>query len=500
MNSGVFVGIDHGGSTTTSLVFDPDRGKLSSHSVSMPKSTPGIGLVEHRPDDFIDTSMASANGALAQAGLSWADVCGIGIANQGETSIAWSSETGLPLGPALSWEDKRTQGICDALARDGVGALVKERTGVVLNPYFSAAKFKWLKENIAKAANAAKSGTLRMGGTDSFLIHHLTGGEVHVTEPGTASRTALFNLHNLEWDRDLVDAFGLTIAELPQVIPSCGDFGLADHESFGGARVAITANVVDAHAALFAQGCTDNSTLKATYGTGAFIEVNTGRDLVPPDGIIPAFVAWTIAGQTDFTLEGGVFSVGSAIDWAVRVGLLPSAAESANFAFSVPDSGGVSMVPCLSGLSAPHWLPLARGGLNGLGLDTRPGHIARALLDGIAFQCADVIRALDAKTGGSVREIRADGGPSRNPYLMQRQADLLNMPISVSLEPDMTGLGAACLAAIGAGQMTPDDVRSLGIAHKIHEPAMGGDERESLWSEWNFQVQATIDQTTRYNQ
>lgn len=496
MDGGVFIGIDHGGSTTTSLVFDPDKGKLASHSVRMPKSTPGIGLVEHKPDEFVDTSMASANKALAEAGLSWSDVKGIGIANQGETSMAWSSETNLPVGPAISWEDKRTQDICDALAAKGVDELVRDRTGVVLDPYFSASKFKWLKEQVPEVAEVAASNALRLGGTDSYLIHRLTNGAVHATEPGTASRTALFNIKTLDWDADLFEAFGLSRAELPDVLASNGDFGIAQHVSFDGARVPITGNVVDAHAALFAQGCIDNRSVKATYGTGAFIEVNTSDQRVTPDGNIPVFVGWDIDGKVDFTIEGGVFSVGSAIDWAVNVGLLPSAPASADLAKSVPDRGGVFMVPCLSGLSAPYWETSARGVLNGLGLDTQPGHIARALLDGIAFQCADIIRALDDKTGGTILEVCADGGPTRNPYLMQRQADLLNMPVSVSLEPDMTALGAAYFAALGAGAMTSAELLSRGVEKQVYEPTMSNDQRESRWAEWRCQVQAVCETTT----
>jgi glycerol kinase len=371
----------------------------------------------------------SANKALDEAGLAWNDVAGIGIANQGETSMAWSSQTGLPIGPA-------------------------------------------------------NSGTLRLGGTDSYLIHCLTGGAVHATEPGTASRTALYNLHALEWDFDLIEAFGLNINELPRILSSNGDFGTAQHESFSGAKVPITANVVDAHAALFAQGCMDNRSVKSTYGTGAFIELNTGNDMLQPDGNMPVFIGWDIDDVVDFTLEGGVFSVGSAIDWAVKMGLLPSAAVSSDLAQSVSNNGGVFMVPCLSGLAAPNWESSARGMLSGLGLDTQNGHIARALLDGIALQCGDVICALNDRTGGTIQEICADGGPTKNQYLMLRQADLLNIPVSTSLEPNMTALGAAYLAAQGAGVMTVADIHSRSVEKRVFEPTICEDQRDSLWAEW----------------
>ncbi|MEQ9491358.1 MAG: FGGY family carbohydrate kinase [Alphaproteobacteria bacterium] len=492
MDSGLFLGIDHGGSTTTALLFDTEKGKLASHSVPMPKRTPAIGWVEHDPEAFFETSLAAASGALRVAGRTWMDIAGIGFANQGETSMAWDTAIGRGIGPALSWEDKRTVDICAALAAKGVDALVRERTGILLDPYFSASKFKWLIDKIDDVAHARDAGTLRLGGTETYVIDRLTGGEVHATDAGTASRTALFNLRDVRWDSDLLAAFDLDKSLVPAIRPTCGDFGMARHESFAGARVPITADAVDAHAALFAQGCRDSTTVKATYGTGAFIEINTGTEPVEPDGNLPVFIAWDIDGVVDYTVEGGVFSVGSAIDWAVRSGLLPSAEASSDLANSVPDSAGVAMAPCLSGLSAPYWETGVRGTITGLGLDTEPGHLARALLDGIAFQCADIVRELDVKMNGTVREVRADGGPTKNAYLMQRQADLLGMPVSVSLEPDMTALGAACLAAIGAGRFDVGDIDSLEMDVAVFEPVIGEDQRESLWAGWRETVRQAI--------
>ncbi len=488
MESGVYVGIDHGGSTTTALVFDTERGKLASFSVPMPKQTPRVGWVEHHPDDFVRTSLEAAAGALGRAGLSWRDVRALGIANQGETSMAWSRESGLAIGPAISWEDRRTTEICTSLAGRGVDDLVRERTGVLLDPYFSATKFRWLIDNVEEARSAFDRGTLGFGGTDSYTINRLTGGEVHATDAATGSRTALFNLRGVHWDHDLLEAFGLSPSAMPEIRSSCGDYGTVRHPEIDAAGIRITADTVDAHAALFAQGCRDDTTAKATYGTGAFIETNTGTSPVEPDGKLPVFIAWEIDGRVDYTIEGGVFSVGSAVDWVVGSGLLPSAAESSDLAEGVPDSGGVVMVPSFTGLSAPHWESAARACILGLGLDTTAGHIARALLDGIAFQCADIVSALNQRLGGTVREVRGDGGPTRNSYLMQRQADLLEMPLTVSLEPDMTALGAALLAAIGDGQLTQQEVAAMDRETIVYEPGMGGDERQSLWAEWRKTV------------
>jgi|TARA_B110000908_G_C10267549_1_gene465943 glycerol kinase len=489
MGSGIFLGIDHGGTTTTTLVLDIDKGKLASHSVPMPKRMSKVGWVEHDGEDFLNTSLASADRALRKAGITWHDVEGIGFANQGETSMLWSSETGKTIGPAISWEDKRTQEICNVLEDKGVDKLVRERTGILLDPYFSASKFRWLLDNARSQGNEMATEKLCLGGTETYVINRLTGGAVHATDAGTASRTALQNLYDAKWDDDLLEAFGLRKSQLPEIRPTCGDFGLAKHASFNGASIPITADAVDCHAALFAQGCRDNTVAKATYGTGAFIEVNTGPTLTKPDGLLPVFIAWDLDGKIDYTLEGGVFSVGSAIDWAVRSGWLPSAEASGELAQSVPDNGGIMMVPAFAGLSAPHWKPLVRASVTGLGLDTEPGHIARALLDGIAFQCADIVCAIGDRTGGMLTQLRADGGPTKNHYLMQRQADLLNMPVSVSLEPDMTALGVAYLAAIGGGQMTIDDVAKIERRTQEFEPEMNADEREIQWGNWRKNVE-----------
>jgi len=492
MEAGVFLGIDHGGSTTTALVYDPDRGKRGTGSVPMPKRTPQVGWVDHDPNDFLETSIAAARLALDDANVTWKDVQGIGIANQGETSMAWSRASGKSIGPAISWEDRRTSGLCNDLAKGRLDKLVRARTGILLDPYFSASKFKWLVDNLADAKGELEQGTLALGGTDSFVIYQLTKGETHATDAATASRMALFNLRGVHWDSDLLAGFGLSEEAMPQIKPTSGYFGKVCHPDIPASHVRITADAVDAHAALFAHGCWDNTSVKATYGTGAFIETNTGPTPVEPDGRLLVFIAWDLGDQLDYTVEGGVFSVGSAIDWAVKIGFLPSARESATLAASVSDNGGISFVPCFAGLSAPHWVSHARAMISGLGLDSEQGHIARALLDGIAFRCAEVISALNEKLGGNLQEVKADGGPTANAFLMQRQADLLGMPIIVSQEPDMTALGAALMAGIGAGQLTRNEVFSMPRESRIFEPVMGDDERQSLWEDWRTSVKLVL--------
>ncbi|MEM7171267.1 MAG: FGGY family carbohydrate kinase [Pseudomonadota bacterium] len=495
MEAGVFLGIDHGGTTTTALVFEPGVGKVSSHSVAMPKQTPQPGLVEHRPDDFLHSSIQAAHGALQASSMSWRDVRAVGIANQGETSMAWSTENGKSLGPALSWEDRRTAEICEKLVAGSVDDLIRERTGIMMDPYFSASKFKWLMDRVPEVRQAAQKGQLRLGGTDSYVIDRLTGGAVHATDAATASRTALFNLRSVIWDSDLLDAFGLEEECMPLIRPTVGDFGTICHPDVPAARPLITADAVDAHAALFAQGCWGPDSIKATYGTGAFIEATTGPSPVEPDGKLPVFIAWQLDEQVDYTIEGGVFAVGSAIDWCVGAGLIASAEASEKLANSVADTGGVTFVPSFTGLAAPHWESKARACLYGLGLDSQPGHIARALLDGIAFQCAEIVLEISQRLAKSPKVVRADGGPSRNKYLVQRQADLLGIPVNVSLEPDMTALGAAQLAAIGAGQMTRQDVADAALETLTYQPNISADRREADWASWAKAIELAIERS-----
>jgi glycerol kinase len=415
--------------------------------------------------------------------LSWKDIAAVGIANQGETSMAWSADGARVFAPALSWEDRRTAEFCRSLAGKGVDSLIRSRTGIMLDPYFSASKFNWLARQSAELRTAHLGHHLRLGGTDSFVIYQLTRGAVHATDPGTASRTALFDIRRLTWDDDLLGAFELSRGWLPEIRPTCGTFGLIDHHEIP-AAVPITADVVDAHAALFAQACFDARAAKATFGTGAFIEVNTGRQLLEPDGRLPVFIAWQLGSGADYTMEGGVFSVGSAIDWTTRMGWFGSAADTARLALTVHDTAGVIFIPGFIGLAAPHWISEAKALLTGIGLDTTPAHLARALLDGIAFASGEVIRTLNTRLRGTLAEIRADGGPSRNEYLMQRLADVLGMAVVAAEQPDMTALGAALLAAVGAKQMTLGDVASLPRRARTYEPTFSEDERMEAWNFW----------------
>jgi glycerol kinase len=487
---GILVGLDHGGSTTTALAVGDDGRVVGRHSVSISRRSPHAGWIEHDPDDFIRTSLAAAGGALAVAGGTWRDVDGVGVANQGETTIAWDHATGRPVGPALSWQDRRTTATCERLVAAGHDMLVRERTGLPIDPYFSATKIRWLLDNCEDARTAARRGSLRVGGTDAFLFARLTGAAVHATDLSTASRTGLLNLAAGAWDADVAEGvFDIPLELLPEIRPTIGDFGRTRHAEIP-AEVGLFADVVDANAALFAHGCRGPDVPKATFGTGAFIAVNLGDDVLrPDDGLLP-FIAWQVEGSTSYTLEGGVFDVGAAVDWLAQLGVIATSRASGELAAGVSDTRGVVVVPSFSGLAAPRWDSRARGAVLGLGLDAGAPHVARALLEGIACSVAEIVLEMERLTGVAAAELRADGGPTRNGFLMQCQADMLGRPVSVSRERELTAFGAALMAGLGAGALTASDVARLQPRRQTYEPSAAPGRREAAWRRWRTAVDA----------
>jgi glycerol kinase len=488
---GLLIGLDHGGSTTTALALSTSGEVLGRHSLAMARQVPRPGWVEHDPEDFITTSLGAIDGVLAASGCRWHDVEAVGIANQGETTIAWDSATGRAVGPAISWQDKRTTAYCEELVRTGHEEHVRQVTGLPIDPYFSASKIHWLITHSDAARSALARGTLRVGGTDAFLIARLTREAIQATDVSTASRTALLNLRSLTWDEGVAgEVFEVPLEVLPELRPSIGGhFGGIDR----GGVAPITSDIVDAHAALFAQGCLTPDVVKVTYGTGAFIEANVGPvPTVPSNGLLP-FVAWQLDGDTSYSVEGGVFDVGAAVDWLVDMGLLPSAAASGAQASSATEGSGVVVVPTFSGMAAPRWQPNARAAILGMGLDTTPADLVRGVLRGIAFSVAEIIDAIADTTHVGTAEVRADGGPTGNAFLMQLQADLSGRPISVSQEPDLTAFGAAAMAGVGAGALTVADAMALAPPRRVYEPALADDERLAQWNDWRRAVDAVAD-------
>lgn len=481
---GVFLGVDHGGSTTTSVLVSESGDIVGRASVPTERRTPFSGWVEHDADSFVTGSLASSAAALESAGLKWTDVRAVGIANQGETSIAWDSRTRRAVAPALSWQDKRTLDRCNALREAGFEELVARVSGLSIDPYFSASKYGWLAHATDEARAAHERGTLRLGGTDAYLIDRLTGGARHATDPSTGSRTALMNLDSLAWSPELLALFDVPAAAMPALQPSSSEFGIIDHPDVSAKGIPIAADLVDAHAALFMHELWSPNSIKATFGTGAFIETSVGSNAVrPTNGLIP-FVGWQIDDDTRYVLEGSVFDVGASVDWLVQMGLVGSAADTEDLAEVAVDSAGLVFVPSFSGLAAPHWDGSARAVLSGMSLKTRPEHVVRALLEGIASSVAEVILMLLEEAGRDDVLIKADGGPSRNAFLMQLLADAVGMPIRVSGEPDVTALGAACLAGVSVKHFTLDDLRSIEPSTREFLPASNTASREARRREW----------------
>ncbi len=458
----------------------------------MPKNTPKDGWVEHNPDDFLNTSIKACDQALKKTNLKWNDVNSIALANQGETSMAWDDQNNV-ISKAISWEDRRTEKICSDLRKNNVDKLIRNKTGILLDPYFSASKFKWLLENEAQLLEITENKHLKLGGTDTYVINKLTNGDVFATDRGTASRTSLLNIYNGEWDDELLEAFNLDKNILPDLKKTIDDFGIVNHQNIPSSNIKITGDVVDAHASLFAHGCLDSTRIKATYGTGAFIEINTGNEMLKPDGLLPIFIAWELNNGIEYTIEGGVFSVGSTIDWLLKNNLLKDVNSSSNFLENIKDNNSVFMIPSFTGLSAPHWISNAKAIINGIGLDTSNEHIVKSAFNGIAFQCAEVIQLLAKKQNQENIEVYADGGPAKNNYLMQKQSDLLNMEVKVSKEKNMTAFGAALIAALGANQIQYSDLKNFRVQYETFSPRISSDQREFEWDRWSKNLKITKD-------
>lgn len=484
---GVLIGIDHGGSTTTAVIASDDGLLLGRASVPTQRRTPRAGWVEHDPESFVDGSLAAASAALEAAGVSWRDVDALGIANQGETSIAWDEATGRMVGPALSWQDKRTSERCEQLRERGHGETVERISGLSINPYFSATKFSWLSKATDEARAARVRGSLRVGGTDSFLIRCLTGG-VHATDTSTVSRTALMDLDTATWSSELAALFDVPRSALPDIRQSVSDFGRIDHPDVPAMGIPIAASIVDTNASQFLHELWTPTVIKATLGTGAFIETSAGPRPVRPDNGLAPFVGWHVGDDLRYVLEGSVYDVGAAVDWAVSMGISESAEATAALAASVDDTAGVLMVPAFSGLAAPHWDSGARASITGLTLKAGKAHIARALLEGIGLAVAEAILLLAESAGHEKPEVAVDGGPSRNAFLMQLLADLLGYPVRAIQEPDITGLGAACLAGVGVGAFGLSDLAELRPEAIMYRPRTNTSDREEKRQIWQAAV------------
>jgi len=485
----LLLALDQGTSSSRSIVFDESGSIVAMAQQEFTQMFPAPGRVEHDPLEIWATQLATARQALASAGIRAADLAGLGITNQRETTVVWNRRSGAPIHRAIVWQDRRTEPECARLRAEGVEPLVRERTGLVLDPYFSGTKVAWILDNVAGARAAAQRGELAFGTIDSWLAWQLTGGRLHVTDVSNASRTLLFDIRTGQWDDELLAALRVPRSMLPQVFPSSHLHGECDSALLG-AAVPIGGIAGDQQAALFGQACFTSGMTKNTYGTGCFMLMHTGdRPQASGNGLITTAAAQP-GSRSAYALEGSVFIGGAVVQW-LRDGLgaIRSSSDVEALAASVPDSGGAIVVPAFTGLGAPYWRPKAKGAIFGLTRGTTIAHIARAALESIAFQSAALLDAMRRDAVASVAELRVDGGACANNLLMQFQADLLGIPVVRPKVIETTALGAAYLAGLSCGVWrSTDELASHWQADRRFHPTMARDRAESLLADWSRAV------------
>ena len=486
MSNPYLLAIDQGTTGSTALVVGADGSVLARANREFTQHFPRPAWVEHEPDEIWASVQAAVRDALERARVDPKACAGIGITNQRETTLLWERTRGEPVYRAIVWQDRRTTERCAQLKRDGLEALFRERTGLVIDPYFSGTKLEWLLANVPGARARAEAGKLAFGTVDSYLLYRLTGGQVHATDVTNAARTLLFDIHKLAWDPELLRVLGVPAAILPEVRGSSEVYGHT--RGFGPLPdgVPIAGIAGDQHAALFGQTCFEPGDGKCTYGTGAFLLANTGRTPVASRHGLLTTPAWQIGKVTEYALEGSAFIAGAAVQWLRDgLGLIRNAEEIEALARTVDGAGDVVFVPALAGLGAPYWDPDARGLISGITRDTQVGHLARATLEGIAFQVADLARAMAADMGRPIERLRVDGGASKNQLLMEFQGNLLGTVVERPSCIETTALGAAYLAGLGVGVFA--DRQEIARAHHIdwsYKPTMSLDERRAHEERW----------------
>jgi glycerol kinase len=477
--------LDQGTTSSRAIIFDHNSDILAIAQQEFEQLFPKPGQVEHKPFDIWNSQLAVARKALVQAGLDASRISAIGIANQRETTLIWDRDSGMPIYNAIVWQDRRTAAYCDSLRQQGVAPLIRAKTGLLPDPYFSGTKIKWILDHVPSAREQARRGQLAFGTVDSWLLWNLSGGQLHMTDASNASRTLLFNLQTGQWDPELLELFDIPALLMPEITDSSQLYGYSESELFG-SSIPIAGMAGDQQAALFGQMCTRPGMAKNTYGTGCFMLMNTGRDIVVPKTELLSTVAWKIGGKMDYALEGSVFVAGAVVQWLRdQMGLFSSAQEIEALAASVPDNGGVYFVPAFTGLGAPWWDPHARGTISGLTRGATAAHICRAALEGIAFQVEDVLSAMSQESGVDLEELRVDGGAAANNLLMQFQADISNTSLVRPQYLETTAAGAAYLAGLSVGVW--DSVDALASRWKQEEsfsPRLSERERQALLEGW----------------
>ena len=480
--------LDQGTTSSRAIVFDRAGAIRAVAQQEFAQIYPQPGWVEHDATEIWATQYGVMAEVLAKARLAATDIAAIGITNQRETTVLWERKTGRPVANAIVWQDRRTAGLCDALRAAGHAELIQRKTGLVLDAYFSGTKLKWLLDNVPGARERARRGELAFGTIDSWLVWNLTSGARHVTDPSNASRTLLFDIHRGDWDDELLALLDVPRSVLPEIVPSSGICAQAE---LRGATVPIAGIAGDQQAALFGQACHSPGLAKNTYGTGCFLLMNTGHNAVASGHNLLSTVAWQRNGVTDYALEGSVFIGGAVVQW-LRDGLqiIRAASDVEALAASVPDNGGVYLVPAFAGLGAPHWDAYARGAMFGLTRGSTRAHLARAALEAIAYQSADLLAAMQADAGVVLAELRVDGGAAANNLLLQFQCDLLGVPVVRPTVLETTALGAAYLAGLAVGYWKDaSDVAANWQIDRRFEPAMSRDQASSLQAGWSKAVE-----------
>ncbi|MFS8532017.1 glycerol kinase GlpK [Sphaerobacter thermophilus] len=490
--------LDQGTTSSRAILFGHDGRPILARNQEFPQIYPQPGWVEHSPEDIWNSQVAVAKHVLESGRVALEDVVAIGITNQRETTLIWERDTGNPVHNAIVWQDRRTAAICDQLKAAGWEGQIRDKTGLVIDPYFSGTKVKWLLDNVYDLRARAERGELAFGTVDTYLIWKLTGGKVHVTDYSNASRTLLFNIHTLDWDDDILKEFGIPRALLPEVRPSSAVYGETDPSIFGRA-IPIAGDAGDQQAATFGQACYQVGMAKQTYGTGSFMLMNIGDKPQPSKSGLLTTIAWGVDDKVIYALEGSIFITGAAVQWLRdSLQIISNAAESEVLATQIDSNNGVYFVPAFVGLGAPYWDAYARGAIVGLTRGAGRAEIARAALESVAYQTRDVLEAMQTDTGIEFKELRVDGGMVANDFLMQFQADIIGKAVERPEVAETTALGAAYLAGLAVGFWKDEqDIAQNWQLNRRFEPQMSEEERERLYTGWKRAVERARDWEVR---
>ncbi|MBQ0044921.1 MAG: glycerol kinase GlpK [Bacteroidales bacterium] len=485
------IAIDQGTSSSRAIVFDRNGNPVAVSQKEFTQYFPKPGMVEHDPMEIWATECAVMAEAMTSKRLRGSDIAAIGITNQRETTIVWDTTTGRPICNAIVWQDRRTSDYCSSLKAAGLTDKIREKTGLIIDAYFSGTKIKWMLDNVPGARERAERGELRFGTVDSWLVWNLTDGKIHITDVTNASRTMLFNINTLEWDAELLELLDIPVSMMPQVRSSSEVYG---HTMLMGAEVPVAGIAGDQQAALFGQMCTESGSVKNTYGTGCFLLMNTGDKPILSRNSLLTTIAWKIGDQVNYALEGSIFVAGSIVQWLRDgLGIIRKSSDVEALATSVPDNGGVYLVPALTGLGAPYWDQYAKGSIHGLTRGTTAAHIARAALEGIAFQTMDIVAAMERDAGVPLGELKVDGGASRNNLLMQFQSDVLGTKVVRPEVTETTALGAAYLAGLAVGfWKNIDELKLQWKAEHVFEPSADKEKVAEVKAGWAAAVGRTL--------